>query len=88
MLEQPLAFTTATLLALIRRRGGEPHVTLAAEPVWYDETAQRVLDAQVNAVLAERGLFGPGGFDFGTHVFGGRYAFFSFYIDENEIVRA
>jgi hypothetical protein len=63
VLEQPLAFTTATLLALIRGRGGEPHVTLAAEPVWYDETAQRVLDAQVNAVLAERGLFGPGGMD-------------------------
>ena len=62
MLEQPLAFTTATLLALIRRRGGEPHVTLAAEPVWYDETAQRV-DVQVNSVLAERGLFGPGGMD-------------------------
>lgn len=63
MLEKPLKFTTPTLLSLIRRRGGEPHPTLGAIPTWYDEQAQRVLDEQVNAVLAEHKLLGARGMD-------------------------
>ncbi|GAB3507495.1 ESX secretion-associated protein EspG [Amycolatopsis cihanbeyliensis] len=63
MLTTPLKFTTPTLLHLIRRRGGEPHQTLAGTPTWYDEEAQRTVDQQVNAVLTEQGLMGPRGMD-------------------------
>ncbi|MEC3974672.1 ESX secretion-associated protein EspG [Amycolatopsis sp. H20-H5] len=63
MLDQPLKFTTPTLLNLIRRRGGEPHQTLSGIPTWYDAEAQRILDQQVNAVLTEHGLMGPRGMD-------------------------
>jgi hypothetical protein len=63
VLEKPLKFTTPTLLSLIRRRGGEPHATLGAVPTWYDEQAQRILDEQVNAVLAEHKLLGARGMD-------------------------
>jgi ESX secretion-associated protein EspG len=63
VLRRPLKFTTPTLLNLIRRRGGEPHNTLADTPTWYDENARRILDQQVNAVLAQHGLMGPRGMD-------------------------
>ncbi|WP_216212148.1 ESX secretion-associated protein EspG [Amycolatopsis aidingensis] len=63
MLTTPLKFTTPTLLNLIRRRGGEPHQTLAGTPTWHDDQAQRTLDQQVNAVLTEHGLLGPRGMD-------------------------
>ncbi|MDQ0378264.1 ESX secretion-associated protein EspG [Amycolatopsis thermophila] len=62
-MNQPLTITTPTLLNLIQRRGADPHNTLASMPVWYDETAQRTIDQQVNLVLQHHGLMGPRGLD-------------------------
>ncbi|MEU0511964.1 MULTISPECIES: ESX secretion-associated protein EspG [Amycolatopsis] len=60
---RPLTITTPTLLNLLQRRGAEPHNTLSPTPTWYDETAQRIVDQQVNAVLTHHGLMGPRGMD-------------------------
>jgi hypothetical protein len=63
VLAKPLKFTTPTLLSLIKRRGGEPHLTLGGTPTWYDDQAQRTIDQQVNAALSEHGLLGARGMD-------------------------
>jgi hypothetical protein len=63
VLDQPTKFTIPTLLNLIKRRGGEAHQTFAETPTFYDETAERLLDKQVNDVLTEAGLLGPRGMD-------------------------
>jgi len=63
VINRPLTVTTPLLLNLIQRRGGEPHNTLSSTPVWYDETAQRTVDQQVNTVLQHHGLMGPRGMD-------------------------
>jgi hypothetical protein len=63
VLDQPTEFTIPTLLNLIKRRGGEAHQTFADTPVFHDETAERTLDKQVNAVLTQAGLLGPRGMD-------------------------
>ncbi|MGW4058980.1 ESX secretion-associated protein EspG [Amycolatopsis sp. NPDC004747] len=63
MLDQPTKFTVPTLLNLIKRRGGEAHQTFSDTPVFHDETAERALDKQVNAVLTQAGLLGPRGMD-------------------------
>ncbi|WP_020669131.1 ESX secretion-associated protein EspG [Amycolatopsis nigrescens] len=65
MLDRQLKFTTPTLLNLIKRRGGEPHNTLASTPTWYSAEASRELDEQVNAVLTEHGLLTARGMDRG-----------------------
>lgn len=61
--DRPLTLFTPILLNLIRRRGGEPHRTLANTAIWQDEDAQRQEDQQVNALLAQHGLMGPRGLD-------------------------
>src|SRR2546427_5264962 len=63
VLEKPLTLYTPILLNLIRRRGGEPHNTLAGNAIWLDKDAQRAEDQQVNALLAQHGLMGPRGMD-------------------------
>ena len=63
MLDKPLTLYAPILINLIRRRGGEPHLTLATEQVWLDEEASRQEDQQVNALLARHGLIGPRGMD-------------------------
>ena len=63
MLNKPLTLYTPILLNLIRRRGGDPHRTLASTAVWLDEDARRREDQQVNALLAQHGLMGPRGMD-------------------------
>lgn len=65
MLNAPIKLATPILLTLIRRRGGEPHPTLSSMPTWYDESAQRTIDQEVNALLTEHGLMGPRGMDRG-----------------------
>ncbi|WP_329069688.1 ESX secretion-associated protein EspG [Amycolatopsis sp. NBC_01480] len=62
-LDRPTKFTIPTLLNLIKRRGGEAHQTFSEVPTFYDETAERTLDQQVNAVLTENGLMGARGMD-------------------------
>ncbi|MFE0019980.1 ESX secretion-associated protein EspG [Amycolatopsis sp. NPDC059021] len=61
MLDKQVTITTGTLINLIRRRGGEPHLILAEVPTWYSDEAQRGEDERTNAELAEQGLFGPRG---------------------------
>ena len=61
VLDRQVTITTATLINLIRRRGGEPHTVLSETPTWYSEEAQRAEDERVNAELAKAGLFGPRG---------------------------
>lgn len=63
MLDQPTRFTIPTLLNLIKRRGGEAHQTFSETPTFYDETAERALDQQVDAALTQSGLLGPRGMD-------------------------
>ncbi|GAB3574068.1 ESX secretion-associated protein EspG [Amycolatopsis endophytica] len=63
VMNRPLTITTPTLLNLIQRRGGDAHNTLSSTAIWYDETAQRIIDQQVNAVLQHHGLMGPRGMD-------------------------
>lgn len=63
VLDQPLTLYAPILLNLIRRRGGEPHPTLAGEAVWRDETASRQEAQQVNALLSRHGLMGARGMD-------------------------
>ncbi|HVV14050.1 ESX secretion-associated protein EspG [Amycolatopsis sp.] len=59
----PIKLSTPILLNLIRRRGGEPHAVLSSVPTWYDESAQRRVDQEVNNLLTEHGLMGPRGMD-------------------------
>lgn len=61
--DRPLTLYTPILLNLIRRRGGEPHPTLATTATWLDDDARRREDQQVNALLAQHGLMGPRGLD-------------------------
>ncbi|WP_285487828.1 ESX secretion-associated protein EspG [Amycolatopsis taiwanensis] len=63
VLDRPLTLYTPILLNLIRRRGGEPHLTLASTATWLDEEARRQEDQQVNALLTQHGLMGPRGLD-------------------------
>jgi hypothetical protein len=63
VLDQPTEFAIPALLNLIKRRGGEAHQTFSDLPVFHDETAERTLDQQVNAVLTQAGLLGPRGMD-------------------------
>lgn len=65
MLSTPIKIATPILLNLIRRRGGDPHPTLSSMPVWYDETAQRRVDQEVNSLLTQHGLMGARGMDRG-----------------------
>ncbi|GAA5157757.1 ESX secretion-associated protein EspG [Amycolatopsis dongchuanensis] len=65
MLTTPIKLATPILLNLIRRRGGEPHPTLSSMPVWFDESAQRGVDQEVNSLLTQHGLMGPRGMDRG-----------------------
>lgn len=65
MLTTPIKLATPILLNLIRRRGGDPHPTLSSLPIWYDETAQRAADQEVNSLLAQHGLMGARGMDRG-----------------------
>ncbi|GHF57668.1 hypothetical protein FHX82_000203 [Amycolatopsis bartoniae] len=65
MLNAPIKLATPILLNLIRRRGGEPHPTLSGKAVWYDESAQRAVDQEVNSLLTKHGLMGPRGMDRG-----------------------
>ncbi|MFI5607687.1 ESX secretion-associated protein EspG [Amycolatopsis sp. NPDC051903] len=62
-LDRPTKFTAPTLFNLIKRRGGEPHQTFADMATFYDPTAERRIDQDVNAVLTELGLMGPRGMD-------------------------
>ncbi|WP_432849003.1 ESX secretion-associated protein EspG [Amycolatopsis sp. CA-161197] len=62
-LDQPTTFTTFTLCNLIQRRGGEPHQTISDSAVFYEPSAERQLDQQVNAGLTQAGLMGPRGMD-------------------------
>lgn len=61
MLDRQVTITTGTLINLIRRRGGEPHMVLSETPTWYSEEAQRAEDERANAELAKAGLFGTRG---------------------------
>lgn len=63
VLDRPLTLYTPILLNLIRRRGGEPHPTLAGQAIWLDPEAQRREEQQVNALLTQHGLMGPRGLD-------------------------
>lgn len=63
VLNGPVKISTPILINLIRRRGGEPHPTLASMPVFFDEDAQRTVDQTVNTLLTEHGLMGPRGMD-------------------------
>lgn len=63
VLDRPLTLYTPILLNLIRRRGGEPHRTLAGTAIWMDDEARRREDQQVNALLTQHGLMGPRGLD-------------------------
>lgn len=63
VLDQPLTLYAPILLNLIRRRGGDPHPTLAGEAVWLNEDASRQEDQQVNALLSRHGLMGARGMD-------------------------
>ncbi|WP_236790378.1 ESX secretion-associated protein EspG [Amycolatopsis sp. GM8] len=65
MLNAPIKIATPILLNLIRRRGGEPHPTLTSVPTWYDESAQRTIDQEINSLLTQHGLMGPRGMDRG-----------------------
>lgn len=62
-LDAPTKFTVFTLCNLIKRRGGEPHQVIAETAAFYDPTAERKLDQQVNAALTAAGLMGPRGMD-------------------------
>ncbi|MFD2471392.1 ESX secretion-associated protein EspG [Amycolatopsis silviterrae] len=62
-LDAPTRFTLLTLCNLIKRRGGEPHQVIADAATFYDPTADRRIDQDVNAVLTEAGLMGPRGMD-------------------------
>ena len=59
----PIKLATPILLTLIRRYGGEPHPTLSGMATWYDDSVQRTIDQEVNALLARHGLMGPRGVD-------------------------
>ncbi|WAL65651.1 ESX secretion-associated protein EspG [Amycolatopsis cynarae] len=63
VLNGPLKLSTPILINLIRRRGGEPHPTLASTPVFVEEDVQRTADQAVNTLLTEHGLMGPRGMD-------------------------
>ncbi|MGW4395608.1 ESX secretion-associated protein EspG [Amycolatopsis nivea] len=62
-LDAPTKFTVFTLCNLIKRRGGEPHQVIAETAAFYDPTAERKLDQEVNAALTAAGLMGPRGMD-------------------------
>ncbi|HWD04530.1 MAG TPA: ESX secretion-associated protein EspG [Amycolatopsis sp.] len=62
-LDRPTKFTALTLFNLIKRRGGEPHQTIADLATFYDPAAERRIDDDVNKVLTDLGLMGPRGMD-------------------------
>ncbi|MEU4804555.1 ESX secretion-associated protein EspG [Actinosynnema sp. NPDC023587] len=56
MATDPLALPLWTLLALVRRRGAEPHPVFAATVSWCSEEALRQLDVEADEVLRRLGL--------------------------------